>query len=354
MLTLRIRSVMWFAAGLVIAIVLAWSFAAWRASAIGANESTFVPVTPVRILDTRDPTNVGLAGPFVSAVPQDLQVTGNVATTTGNQVVVPAGSTGVVLNVTAVSPTANGFISIRPADAPGLPTTSSLNFNTGDILPNAVSVSLPTVGADAGKIEITFDSYGTAGPTTDILIDVVGYNTHAGLQDLETRLATLEANTAVKTVLAYNGADTLATATGNFELIRTVGNFTKQRAGSTLRLDWSAHSTRAAGLFCHYQLRIDGRANDGDNAVNYQGDQEGNVVSYSLDESVATFAEFAAVPAGVHTVQIYLRSLGGSTCTLNFGNFNQQVVVEEYQAAATSAFSADTGSSDTGEAEGGQ
>ena len=94
-----------------------------------------------------------------------------------------------MLNVTAVSPTANGFISIRPADTPGLPTTSSLNVVTGDILPNAVTVSLPTVGADAGKIEITFDAYGTAGPRTDVLIDVVGYSTNAGLQDLEARRA---------------------------------------------------------------------------------------------------------------------------------------------------------------------
>ena len=46
---------------------------------------------------------------------------------------------------------------------------------------------------DAGKIEITFDAYGTAGPTTDILIDVVGYTTNSGLQDLEARL------TAVRT-----------------------------------------------------------------------------------------------------------------------------------------------------------
>ena len=151
MVTLRIRSVMWFAAGLAIALALVVSFTAWRASAIGANESTFVPVTPVRILDTRDPSNVGLAGPFVSAVSQDLQVTGNVPTTTGNQLVVPVGSTGVVLNVTAVSPTANGFISIRPADAPGTPTTSSLNVVVGDILPNAVTVSLPTAAPTTAR-----------------------------------------------------------------------------------------------------------------------------------------------------------------------------------------------------------
>ena len=92
---------------------------------------------------------------------------------------VPDGATAVVMNVTAVSPTANGFVSIRPADAPGVPTTSSLNLDAGDIVPNAVTVALPTTGLDAGMIELTFDAYGTPGPSTDILADIVGYYTAA-------------------------------------------------------------------------------------------------------------------------------------------------------------------------------
>ncbi len=84
------------------------------------------------------------------------------------------------MNVTAVSPTAAGFVSIRPADAPGAPTTSSLNLDAGDIVPNAVTIALPTTGDDTGTIELTFDAYGTPGPSTDILADIVGYYTAAG------------------------------------------------------------------------------------------------------------------------------------------------------------------------------
>jgi hypothetical protein len=190
MVTLRIRSLMWFGIGIALTIVLVWSFAAWRAdAAVGPNESTVVPVTPVRVLDTRDPTNVGLPGPFVSAVSQDLTITGTIPTTTGDQAVVPVGATGVALNVTVVNSTANGFLSIRPADARGAPTTSSLNFLAGQIVANAVEVNLPTAGADAGKMEITFDAYGIAGPTTDVIIDVVGYKTNAGLQSIVADLA---------------------------------------------------------------------------------------------------------------------------------------------------------------------
>jgi hypothetical protein len=61
------------------------------------------PITPVRVLDTR--SDVGLAGPLVSAISQDLHLTGTIPTTTGTQLVVPDGATAVVMNVTAVSPT---------------------------------------------------------------------------------------------------------------------------------------------------------------------------------------------------------------------------------------------------------
>ena len=168
--------------------------------------------------------NVGLAGPLVSAVGQDLQVTGPISTTTGPATVVPAGATGVILNVTVVAPTANGFLSVRPADAPGLPTTSSLNFSANEVTPNAVTVQLPTAGADAGKIEITYDAYGVAGPSTDVLVDVVGYTTDAKLAALEARLAALEATTAGlhNSVSAYAGGDQYVGLTTTGAVVRTV------------------------------------------------------------------------------------------------------------------------------------
>lgn len=186
-------------------------------------ESSTVMLTPVRILDTRDPVNVGLAGPFVSAVGQDLQVTGPIATTTGPATVVPAGATGVILNVTVVGPTANGFLSVRPADAPGAPATSSLNFSANEVIPNAVTVQLPTAGADSGKIEITYDA-GVAGPRTDVLVDVVGYTTDAKLAALEARVAALEATTAGlhNSVSAYAGGDQAVGLTTSDAVVRTV------------------------------------------------------------------------------------------------------------------------------------
>ena len=142
-------------------------------AASGPGSSSFVAITPVRVLDTR--SDLGLAGVFTSPISRDLLLTGSIATADGVQLVVPAGATAVSMNVTAVGPTAAGFMSIRPADASGAPTTSNLNFAAGQVVPNAVTVKLPTSGVDAGKIEITYDALGVVGPTTHVLVDIVGY-----------------------------------------------------------------------------------------------------------------------------------------------------------------------------------
>jgi hypothetical protein len=185
----------WAAIGAAVAVSLGAGGMFVAQAAPGPAESTIVSVTPERILDTRNGNDIGLPGPFVSPVGQQLQVTGSIPTATGTKVVVPAGATGVLLNVTAVGATANGFISIRPGDATGTPSTSSLNVTAGITVPNSVQVSVPTAGANAGKIDITWDALGTAGPTTDMLIDVVAYTTNTGLQQLVADVA-LKANTA--------------------------------------------------------------------------------------------------------------------------------------------------------------
>jgi hypothetical protein len=239
MFTIRYRSVMWFAAAAAISIALVWSPLTWRVfAAPGPGESTVVSVTPTRVLDTRDPVNLGLAGPFVSPVSQKLQISGSIPTSGGTAIVVPAGATGVLLNVTVVSPGAAGFLSIRPGNATGAPSTSSLNFAAGVTVPNAVQVALPTTGATTGKIDITYDASGVAGPTTDVLIDIVGYTTNVGIQSLVADLA-LKANAGdVYTKAQIDGSPANALFAGGMVLNGTMsasfanfGNATSSRIG---------------------------------------------------------------------------------------------------------------------------
>lgn len=318
MLTLRNRSATCFALGAVMSIIVAWSFTAWRANAIGSNESTFVPVPPVRIMDTRDPTDVGLAGPFVSAVPQHLQVTGSIATTTGQQTVVPTGATGVALNVTVVSASAAGFVSIRPGDAVGAPATSSLNFSAGDIVPNAVDVQLPTAGDAAGKIEITYDAFGTPGPTTDILIDVVGFHTSDGLVDLDTRLTTTEAEVATlaaRLAKLEAGQGRIARAIGplnqylNDDDVLTSVTITVPPGGrqlvhltgqATIISNATVAGTCNGGAFCNIGIEL---ANAANSVISADSGSFFRFVDDEFGTSISVNALVAADP-GVHTYRL--------------------------------------------------
>ena len=99
-----------------------------------------MPVPPARIMDTR--TNLGGTGLLPAFGTMSLQVTGKGG--------VPAsGVSAVVVNVTAVTPTAAGFLTVWPSGTPQQ-QTSNLNFQAGQTIPNLVVVP---VGAD-GKIQL--------------------------------------------------------------------------------------------------------------------------------------------------------------------------------------------------------
>jgi hypothetical protein len=170
----RLRSIVWFAAGLTCAVIAVVGFAAVRGSALpGPEETTFVPITPCRLLDTRD-ENSFTVGPRSTPIGADetyrQQVTG-----ANGRCLIPSDASGVALNVTAVGPTADSFLTLFPFDAT-LPQTSNLNYLVGSPpTPNKVDVRLSSDGGLG-----IYNAFGTV----DVIADVSGYYTGAGLQDL--------------------------------------------------------------------------------------------------------------------------------------------------------------------------
>jgi hypothetical protein len=134
-----------------------------RATSGSSSASSFVPVSPVRVVDTR--SDLGLVS-LVAGVEQSVTIVGSL---------VPLGATAVSLTVTAVDAGAAGFVSVRAGDATGVPSTSNLNVERGGTIANSVVVKLPTVGDHTGKIKVLFDAMGATTASTDVLIDVVGY-----------------------------------------------------------------------------------------------------------------------------------------------------------------------------------
>ncbi|TMK83256.1 MAG: hypothetical protein E6G57_16110 [Actinobacteria bacterium] len=83
---------------------------------------------------------------------------------------VPAsGATAVVLNVTAVAPSAASFLTVYPSDV-GRPVASNLNFPPGVNIPNLVVVKVGSDGNvdvynDQGNVDVVFDVVGWFGST---------------------------------------------------------------------------------------------------------------------------------------------------------------------------------------------
>jgi hypothetical protein len=199
-MNIRLRGVRGFVAGVVVASVIgAGGLAVVRATSGSSSASSYVPVAPVRVLDTR--SDLGLVA-VTDGVAGTLKVTGSIPTATSsgvvNAVVVPAGATAVVLNVTAVNPTSGGYVSSRPGDATGAPTVSTLNVTAGGTFPNGATITIPTTGAHAGEIQVCYEAEGTTVGSTELLIDIAGYCELASASGALT-------NSQIKNICGVNG-----------------------------------------------------------------------------------------------------------------------------------------------------
>lgn len=134
-----------------------------------AAPTSFVPITPCRLADTRPaPTTVGTrATPIGESESVEFAVRGQ-----NGQCTIPASASGIATNVTAVNPTAAGFVTLFPADVER-PLASNLNLLPGGApTPNQVTVKLSD---QTGAIR-AFNRFGSV----DLIIDIVGYYTPSG------------------------------------------------------------------------------------------------------------------------------------------------------------------------------
>jgi hypothetical protein len=129
----------------------------WFGDASSPVGSTFRPVSPSRLLDTRfgdgaRPGKVGDKGII------DFQVTGRGG-------VPSTGVSAVVMNVTVTEPAVPSFLTVWPAGQPR-PVASNINFTAGETVPNLVAVKV----GDGGRVQV-FNNQGA----THVVADVVGW-----------------------------------------------------------------------------------------------------------------------------------------------------------------------------------
>lgn len=138
-------------------LVAAADFAAQPAQAQTGLQ--YYALTPCRAVDTRS----GYGGIMTASVQRNFTIKGVCG--------VPSSALAVSLNVTIVSPTQDGFVSLWP-NGGARPVVSTVNFNAGEpALANGAIVPLAVTTPDLGTI------YGTASGTGTIntILDITGY-----------------------------------------------------------------------------------------------------------------------------------------------------------------------------------
>ena len=137
----------------------------WAAAAalypMPSEPGDFFTLTPCRLLDTRDPD-----GPYGGPVLQAAQLRTFAA---AGRCGIPSTAAALSINVTAVSPTAGGYLSLTPADQ--LPAnTSTLNFSAGQTRSNNTLLRLSEI------LERSFAAFaGIPSGTVHLIVDVNGY-----------------------------------------------------------------------------------------------------------------------------------------------------------------------------------
>jgi Concanavalin A-like lectin/glucanases superfamily len=169
--------------------------------------SSYVPLTPFRLVDTRSTSKVG-------------SVTGPIAASSGFAVK-PGGVGGIpTTGVTAISaivtvPTAsgNGVLTVYP-DGDPLPVSSTLNYNGTQDETNGVVAALGTDGE--------FDVY-NAGVAVQVIVDVTGYFTTNTTTTNASTYVPITPDRALDTRSGVGGVPTAKIAAGSKDVLALAG-----------------------------------------------------------------------------------------------------------------------------------
>ena len=124
----------------------------------GTGGLKYVPMSPARLMDSR--FSNGLYGKLPANSPRTFYV--------ANRYGVSPSAAGITGNLTVVNSTGGWAVFVGPT-AIAKPSTSTLNFNKGDVKANGLTVAL----GSGGSLSATYMS--TAGNTTNLILDVTGY-----------------------------------------------------------------------------------------------------------------------------------------------------------------------------------
>lgn len=138
------------------------------------------------------------------------------------------------------------------------------------------------------------------------------------------------------TVTATTGLVSDTTVTDNWDALETLGDFTKSAASTGILIHANITGRALSAGFCRYQVRVDGATILGTsnlitNSVGSAAFDDAGSVTHPL----AIDTDFGVLPAGTHTVSIWVSGNTASGCRADPDNFKQErALIEEYTPPA--------------------
>ena len=132
-----------------------------------ASDLVYTPLAPCRIVDTRvigGPITGGTSRGFHGYTSTNFSAQGG---TSSSDCGIPANPSALMINVTVVSPTAPGYLTVFPFGTTQ-PLASNLNYGIGTVAGNEIAAKM-TIGSATDEFSVF--AFGS----TNIVVDVVGY-----------------------------------------------------------------------------------------------------------------------------------------------------------------------------------
>ena len=211
--------------------------------ALPTSPMPFVAITPCRVADTRGNGFTGAYGPPALAGGGAARVFNIPA---GPCPGIPASAGAYSINVAAILPASDGFMTVCPTGSPQ-PTSSDLNFLGGEVIANAIVAPAGTGGAIVVFVNVS----------THMILDINGYYAPSGVGTGNTFLGseagnftmTGSGNTGIgASAFQFNTTGSNNTATGVAALARnTTGQFNTATGSGALFPNTTGSDNTAVG-----------------------------------------------------------------------------------------------------------
>ena len=184
-----------------------FTFSTSAAAQIGSLSSdlVFTPVTPCRIMDTRNPgakSGILVAGTTRGFWAWSAIFSAQGGSATGCGTLASADEAVIVVNFTVVAQDAAGYITVFPADA-AQPLAATVNYGAGAVVGNNATLKVAQVALGDG-----FKIYSTS--NVHVVADIVGYYA----KPVATALECVDTALATATLPASGGANVSSEACG--------------------------------------------------------------------------------------------------------------------------------------------